>query len=721
MHEPVKVLIVDDEPLIRHTMQAYFEDGGYLVLEASDGREGLSVYIAERPDIVFTDLRMPVMDGLSFITALRKLSSDVPIVVISGAGAIGDAIEAIRRGAWDYVTKPVPQLECLEIITRRSLERARLIAENNAYREQLEEMVRQRTAELRDSETRFRTLFESANDAIVLIHDDRVVTCNRKALELFGCSRAEILHRMLLSFSPVRQSDGSSSAERMRTLSRNTLDGEPQRYEWQLVRLNGEPFEAEISLNRLELLGTYYLQAIIRDITIHKEYERQLRLQAHYDSLTGLPNRFLLAERIGEALDAAKGPETIYLLLIGVDKFKHINDTLGHLQGDRLLCHLAGRLRQAARPGDTPARFVGDEFAMLLCSRDTIEEATDYARSLQKRLAEPMSLGLTELFVTVSIGLDSNRNGGVTAETLLRNAEAAMFQAKKLAGEHILVFTKELEELANRRFSLGNRLHKAIERDEFVLYYQPQFELATRTLASSEALLRWQPPGGEIVPPDQFVPLLEETGMIMTVGEWVLYRACSQLREWIDAGLSPLPVSVNISAWQFHGGRLPELVRHVLDECRIDPSLLCLELTESVVMHDIEDTIRTLHELTDMEVSLSIDDFGTGYSSLNYLRRMPIHELKIDRSFVTSIPHDGNSVAIVSTILGMASSMNLWVVAEGVESEEQLRFLSNHQCGKGQGYLLGRPLSAASFRQCVENGQRRTFRPPAPAGPSGTS
>jgi diguanylate cyclase (GGDEF)-like protein/PAS domain S-box-containing protein len=823
-----KILIIDDEELLRVTLRAFFEDIGYHVVDAANGSQGLRVFDREYPDIVFTDLRMPEMDGLTLIAAIRERKPGIPVVVISGAGTLNDAIEAVRTGAWDYVTKPIRNLDELDIVARRALERAALLRDNEAYRNRLEELVQQKTADLRDSEARYRTLFESASDAIVLTLDGIIVTCNRKAAELFARDPREICGRTLLSLSPSHQPDGEASAVKQERLSHLALQGTPQYYEWHYQREYGDLFDAEITLSRLELQGRHYLQAIIRDvsdrkrkdalllklstavaqsanmvvitdpggtieyinprfteitgysaaevlggsprllqsgyhpaafyedlwgtitggrvwrgelhnrkkdgelywesatiapvrdaigkvtgyiaikedITERKQYEERLYRQANYDVLTGLPNRYLLAETIKRLLERVQaGVGTLYLVLLDVDNFKHVNDTLGHFLGDELLQQLAGRLADLASGDDIAARFVGDEFVMVLSGAGADRGALAFAEKLRARLAAPFHIAHTELFVSACIGIVSFPTGGDGVESLLRNAEAAMFRAKKQGRGSIRFFTSEMTDRANERFSLSTRLHKALERDEFSLYFQPQVGLEDMSLKSAEALLRWHPAPGETVMPTIFVPILEDTGLIIPVGEWVIRSACRQLREWLDRGLPPFQVAVNISVWQFQDGRLVETVRSGLEEFRLEPELLCLEFTESMVMHDVEETIRTLSSLIELGVTLSIDDFGTGYSSLSYLTRMPIHEVKIDKSFVKKVPHDINCNAIVSTILGMAACLNLRVVAEGVETEEQLRYLAAQKCGRVQGYYFSQPLPPEEFAAFIARWQ----------------
>jgi diguanylate cyclase (GGDEF)-like protein/PAS domain S-box-containing protein len=816
MGEVATVLIVDDEELLRMTLRAVFEELGYRVVEAGNGREGLLVFAGEHPSLVFTDLHMPEMDGLTLLKELKVLSPDTPVVVISGMGLLEDAIEAVRLGAWDYVAKPIMRLGEIEIVTNRVMERARLMAENRAYRERLEELVRQRTKELRDSEARFRTLFESASDAILLLWQGGIIASNRSAQKLLRCASEEVCQLPLAAFVPSSQPDGTPASE-IEQLAAKALAGEPQFFEWQFLRQDGASFAAEISLNRLELSGEPHLQAIIRDITTrrekealilklsmaveqsanaiivldreglieyanpkfyalsecsreevigqsaallgsglqsphpqdeirsamaagirwsgeicrkrksgelfwglttitpirdkggevvnyvaiqedvteHKQFEERLYRQANYDTLTGLPNRYLLVELLAEMVRRARGEGgRLHLMLLDVDHFNRINDTLGHALGDELLREMAARLKGLAGGEDLVARFMGDHFVVAVTGLQGEAEALQFAGRICSELHVPFASGHVELFVTVSIGLVDCLQCACGVDDLLKNAEAALHEAQKEGVNRVALYTAALSDQAGRRFSYESRLHRALERDEFILHYQPQVDLATRRMSGVESLIRWDPPGAGTVHPDEFVPIMEETGLIVPVGEWVLRRACAQQREWLDAGVEPFRVSVNISGHQFRSGRLPEAVRGALDEFRVSPDLLCLELTESIVMHDVEETIKTLHRLVEMGISLSIDDFGTGYSSLSYLRRMPINELKVDRSFVANLPSDANSVAIVNTILAMARGLNLSVVAEGVESKEQLDFLLQRDCGKIQGYLFSRPVAA---------------------------
>ena len=689
----LKVLIIDDEEMVRLTLRAFLEDIGFEVVEAVNGEDGLRVFLRERPDLVFTDLRMPVMDGFAVIETLKRDHPETPVIVVSGAGILDDVIRAVRLGAWDYVTKPIQKLEELEITVRAALERSSLIAENTAYREHLEELVQERTNELKDSEALHRTLFETASDAILILKEGGwIIAANPRALELFGCRIADIRGQSVNILSALRQPNGADSETAFNRYVQQALTGEPQHFEWNHRRFSREFFAVEISLNRLELHGSWYLQAIIHDITERKRYEERLYLEANYDSLTGLPNRYLLTGTLEELLGNSEHDTAgLQLMLLDIDNFKFINDTLGHAVGDNVLIWLSGHLKALCGPGDFLARFVGDEFVIV--HTGTQGSLQDTISRIRHVSMEPFRFGETELFITVSIGIVSTPGrDGVTAETLIKNAEAAMFAAKRDGVGACRVYSRELSDKAESMLALESRLRKVLEREELTLHYQPQIDLHNREMTGVEALLRWRPPGGEMVSPGVFIPVLEKTGLILPVGDWVIRQTCRQARTWIDQGLPPLRISVNITAWHFYSGKLVETVVSALNESRLDPSLLCLELTESMMMHDIGETMKTINRLHDLGICISIDDFGTGYSSLSYLTRMPIQELKIDRSFILDLPQGAGSAIIVTTILGMADLLKLGVVAEGVETREQYHFLAGRRCQTLQGFYFSKAL-----------------------------
>jgi len=535
------LLVVEDEAGLRRSIADYFSDSGFLVAEAGSGREGLAVFREVQPDILFTDLSMPNGNGLELIKAVHAVSPQTPIIVISGAGMVVDAVAAMKEGACDYLCKPIRDLPALEHLTRQAIERFR--------------------------------------------HQQR--------------SRA---------------------------------------------------------------VGT--------------------------DPLTGLPDRSQLDHLF---LAVSASGTAITLALVDLDGFKAVKDAFGHAVADRLLMELGERLSIHMGRQDAIIHLGGDEFALILATPD--RESIDLRiAAVQESVAEPFKVGQEEMIVTASVGVAAFPHDGSSSDELLKHAATALYEAKK-GGKNSLRRYCSAIRTNSERFSLQAKLRRAIEQREFSLVYQPQYDLTSGVLHGIEALLRWQPCLGHVVAPSLFIPSLEESGLIVQVGEWILREACTHYRQWQLLGAPDCMLSVNVSAVQFHSSGFVAMVRRVLQETGMVPERLCLELTESVIMRDGQETIATLSDLKRLGIALSLDDFGTGYSSLSYLSRMPLDELKIDRSFVASLLHSANDASIVVTIIGMAVSMNLRVVAEGIELEEQVAFLRGKKCQIAQGFYFSHPLT----------------------------
>ena len=436
---------------------------------------------------------------------------------------------------------------------------------------------------------------------------------------------------------------------------------------------------------------------LCRDITESKKAERQIRLLAHFDSLTGLPNRVLLTDRCNLALSAAQRNGTpLALMFLDLDHFKHVNDSLGHRVGDELLIILAGRLKGAVREQDTVSRLGGDEFIFVLPETDATGAAHVAEKLLQSALLA-FEIAPHELTVTPSIGIALFPSDGSDFDTLSRCADAAMYRAKQDGRNGYRFFTSEMQARSERTLTLENALRRALDRDQLRLHYQPQVSLATGAVVGAEALLRWNHPELGQVSPAEFIPVAESCGLILPIGEWVLRTAVQQFKAWMDAGMAPITISVNLSSVQFRHADLPELVSTILDEARLPPHLLELELTEGVAMTDPLGAIAVMNNLHERGVRMSIDDFGTGYSSLSYLKKFQIYKVKIDQSFVRDITEDADDRAIVGAIISMASSLGMQTIAEGVETEGQLEFLREKGCTEVQGYYFSRPLPTEQF------------------------
>jgi diguanylate cyclase (GGDEF)-like protein len=444
-------------------------------------------------------------------------------------------------------------------------------------------------------------------------------------------------------------------------------------------------------------IGTGY--ELMRAITEHTQ-ERLYHL-AHFDALTGLPNRLLFLDRLRQAIaQAARDERLVAIMMLDLDRFKTINDTLGHSVGDELLKHIAERLRTAVREGDTIARLGGDEFTVMLPHVRYIGDAARVAEKILGLFASPFAMNGHEIFITPSLGI-SMHPFTESMDELLVNADTAMYRAKEAGGNCFEFYRTEMSTASVRRLSLESALRRALERDELVVHYQPQAELSSGHIVGAEALLRWQHPELGLLPPAEFLPLAEETGLILAIGEWTLEHVCRQAQAWRSHGLPPLRLAVNLAARQFYQGDFARRVAATLARHGLDPRLLELELTEGVLMQNTQGTIAILAELHALGVRLAVDDFGTGYSSLSYLKRFPIDTVKIDRSFVADIPRDADDAAIVTAIIAMAHGLGIRAVAEGVETCEQMEFLRRRGCDEVQGFLLGRPLPSAGFEQLL--------------------
>ncbi|BAN34819.1 sensor diguanylate cyclase/phosphodiesterase, PAS, PAS and PAS domain-containing [Sulfuricella denitrificans skB26] len=425
----------------------------------------------------------------------------------------------------------------------------------------------------------------------------------------------------------------------------------------------------------------------------HKEAEQNLVQVTNYDALTGLPNRFLFLDRLGHAISrAARSDRMVAVMLLDIDNFKTINDTLGHTHGDLLLQDIADRLSRCVPEDDTLARIGGDEFVIVLEGVSEVEEIAKIAQKIVDIFSLPFTPSSQEIYVTPSMGVTIYPMDGHDSDSLLKNADAAMYTAKEYGRNHFRFYTTDMNALAIERFAMEGALRRAMEREEFTLYYQPQVDIKSGQVIGVEALLRWNHPERGLVPPGEFVPLLEENNLIIPVGEWVLRTACAQCRAWQDAGLPPLRMAVNLSARQFRQENLVEMIDSILLETGISPKLLELELTEGLLMENTSDTSLILGQFKSRGVQVAIDDFGTGYSSLSYLKRFPIDRLKIDQSFVRDIIIDSNDAAIAVAVISLGRSLGLSVIAEGVETLDQLEFLGVQKCDEYQGYHFSRPV-----------------------------
>jgi diguanylate cyclase (GGDEF)-like protein/PAS domain S-box-containing protein len=562
----------------------------------------------------------------------------------------------------------------------------------------LEERVMQRTSELREAVKHLNlqaAALEAAANAIVITDfHGTIMWVNRAFTTMTGYSKEEILGKNPRILKSGEQPE-SYYAELWSTIS----SGKVWKGEIVNRRKDGTTYAEEMTITSVSLedignpTNTYFI-AIKQDITQRKAAEKQVQFLAYYDALTGLPNRTLLQDRLTKALASARRrKDKVALLFLDLDGFKDINDSLGHSVGDLVLKEVAERLKKWAREQDTVARVGGDEFLVVLTAVKEVADAAVAAERLMDAIIAEFVVQGHSLGIRCSIGISIFAEHGRDGETLIKNADAAMYCAKESGRNNFRFFTKDMNAQAVERLTLENSLRLALGRGELFLVYQPQMEIATGRITGLEALLRWQHPELGLVPPDNFIRIAENSGLIMPIGEWVLRTACSQARKWQDEGLLAVPVAVNVSAVQFRQAGFCELIRRVLHETGLAPQYLELELTESLLLSNADVMFSVLQELKAMGLKLAIDDFGTGYSSLSYLKQFPVGKLKIDRSFIRDIAVNPDDAAITTAITSLAKSLNLKVIAEGVEDEAQMTFLRAHQCDEIQGYYFSKPLA----------------------------
>src|SRR5436190_8964688 len=562
---PTNILIIDDEEPIRNLLSAILSSY-YVCQTASSAEEALKALATKKFELVVSDIDMGGMSGLEFVPRLHSLYPDTVVVMISGNQDIESAIEAMRVGAFDYITKPL-DLRHVEAAVERALHHHVLLREKRQYKEQMEQLLEERTAEV-----------------------DRL---------------------------------------------------------------------------------------------------------AYYDTVTQLPNRSLFEDRLAQSVAIAKSSDqNLGVLFISLDQFKKVNDTLGHAPGDGLLKEFAERLKSCISETDTVARFGSDEFVLLQTNIKGTKDVIETIRSLSQVLKFPFDLDGQELFATASVGVSLFPLDGEDSQNLLKNAGVALYKAKRSGGSNYQFYTADMHDLASRRLAMETSLRRAIQNEEFLVYYQPRICVDTLEVTGVEALVRWQHPQLGLIAPSEFIPLAEDTGLIVPIGEWVLRTACLQNKRWQDQGFAPLQMAVNICARQFHDQDLAQTIIRILDETNLAPKYLELELTESSIMQNAEFAAETLSGLKSMGMKISIDDFGTGYSSLASLKRLPIDALKIDKSFVSDATTDPDDASLVMAIITLAHNLRLKVIAEGVETEEQLQFLNLLRCDEIQGYLFSKPVPA---------------------------
>ena len=691
--EVLRTLVVEDSENDYLLIMAMLRRGGFAPeARRVETETGLREALEECDwDIVIADYRLPEFNAPAALAIVNHYCPDTPFIVVSGLMQEDLAAVTILSGAKDALHKE--KLARLPAVIRRELQASRQRGEQRAARL---EMAESREA-LKDSEARFLMLAQNLPECFWLydVAQQKVVYANQAYATITGRPLEVFYHDPHDIVEAMHEGDAKRLSDAMLRMRFGGIDDE-----FRIKRHSGTPrwvhlrtFPVRDDQGVVRSVG-----GIMADISEMVAQQHELQRMAHFDALTGLPNRILFKERLSASLSMARRNEwQLALLFIDLDRFKVINDTLGHSVGDELLRLAAKRLRVVVRESDTVSRLGGDEFAIILPDLPSVDDAASVARKLVDALEQPFYLAGQDLFVSASIGITLFPDDTEDVDALIRNADAAMYRAKDAGRNTYEFYRAEMNQRAREMLALELDLRQALVRREFELHYQPKVSLTTGTMVGAEALIRWRSPQRGLVSPIDFIPLLEETGLIVPVGAWVLQEACRQAAAWHAGGQDHLTVAVNLSGRQLDDAALVSTVRDALTDSNLPARALELELTESMLMRDAPAVESLLEELRRMGLALSVDDFGTGYSSLAYLKRFPLDTLKVDRSFIRDITADPDDASITRAVIHMAHELSLKVVAEGVETADQLAMLSASGCDQIQGYYFSRPLPAAEF------------------------
>jgi diguanylate cyclase (GGDEF)-like protein/PAS domain S-box-containing protein len=697
------ILIVDDDPVVLKSLKDLLATRGIDANTAIGGREAIVCLDQKEYDLVLLDLQMPYVNGHDVMRHIKQQKMNLSIIVVSGETSFEAARDACSQGAYDFLRKPYATDE-LMITVKNALKEKSLEKQNKLIQNQLHE-----------SERLHRYLVNTSPDIIYILDqdghfsfiNDRIETLlGYDNKELIGKHYSILVHQKDLEvaryvFNERRVGDRASRNVELRLKCKD--DSSARFFEASTLPIELSSmgiYQSKGDPKKKTYLGTY---GVARDITERKLAEDTINFQAYHDLLTNLPNRALLRDRLSLAISQAKREdEMLAVMFLDLDRFKNINDSLGHVVGDELLQQVSSRLKSCVREGDTLARFGGDEFTLLLpkITRGK-EDVSSIAEKINDVLKDPFVIDNNELYVSASIGIAIYPHDGTNMDLLIKHADIAMYHVKDTGKNNYKFYSDDMTTPYFQNLSLETGIHKALDNDEFHLMYQPQINLKTGEIVGVEALLRWDHPEHGMITPAEFVPFAEETGMIVEIGHWVLRNACAELRRWRDAGLPEIRMSINMSARQLAEKAIVKHISNILKDYGIPGHCLEIEITENTIMSDMDSVIQKLKALSKKGVFIAIDDFGTGYSSLSYLHKLPIHTLKIDRAFIKEVnmQHSGNS--IINTIVAMARGLNLNVIAEGVETQQQLEYLQEIECCEAQGFLFGKPLPADVITQLL--------------------
>ena len=697
-----KILVVDDDPVVLKSLKDLLAIRGFNPDIAIGGQEAICQLSQTDYDLVLLDLHMPYVSGHDVMNHINSNKIDTSVIIVSGETSFEAAKSACTQGAYDFLRKPYATDELI-ITINNALKEKRLQKQNLFMQKQLSE-----------SERLHRYIVNTSPDIIYILDEDGHFTfINERIESLLGFSKEEIVgnhYSFLDHHDDMEQAKYVFNERRIGTRAAKNIelrlkckdDGKSRHFANRTlpIELSAMGMYSGKGRKDADYTGTY---GIARDVTERKIAEETINFQAYHDLLTKLPNRALLRDRLSLAINQAKREnESLAVMFLDLDRFKNINDSLGHMIGDELLQQVSIRLKECIRAGDTLARFGGDEFTLMLPKlHEGREDAIKLAAKITNTLKQPFNVDGHELYVSTSIGIALYPQDGIDIDSLIKHADVAMYHVKGQGKNGYQFYSNEMNVPYLEKLSMDTGIHKALDNKEFHLVYQPQINLRTGEIVGVEALLRWNHPEHGSISPAEFIPFAEESGLIIDIGLWVIKTACAELSRWRAAGLPEIKMAINISARQLMEDSIVEDIINIMKDYDLPGHCVELEITENAIMTDMDSVIHKLKELSKNGISISIDDFGTGYSSLSYLHKLPIQTLKIDRIFLKESRIHNSDNTIINTIVAMAKGLNLNVIAEGVETQAQLDYLREIDCCEAQGYLFGKPLSADVISQLL--------------------